>query len=265
MQTGFDSRALVLYGRAVPRPNYQDYKARVLDRYLEVLFSKQHSLQHIEHEYQRYWQFFEKNYARHLPKKRDAKILELGCGLGHLLYCFKKAGYQQVFGVDLSRQLVDFCKSQGHTVEQANILNFIENTTQRYDVIILEGVINYLEKAEVLFLMERIVATLEDKGVCIVKAPNVSTPVLGPNTRYRDFVSEQGFTEESLRQVCVFGGFEKVEVLPLDIFCMVPWPVRYAGRILQWAATLATTVWYALYGRTGTRIFTKDILAVCVK
>jgi 2-polyprenyl-3-methyl-5-hydroxy-6-metoxy-1,4-benzoquinol methylase len=47
-------------------------------------------------------------YDPYLPKNKDARILDFGCGIGHFLYFLNKMGYSNFVGIDISPQQVAF-------------------------------------------------------------------------------------------------------------------------------------------------------------
>src|SRR4051812_26948710 len=120
------------------RPEYADYKKRILDRYVDVLFGRIHDPAGIQGEYVRYARFCEKNYGAFLPRDRGASILDLGCGLGHFLSYLHKAGYRRYLGVDASAQLMEHCRKQGFNVVQGDLIEYVASTRERYDLVVLE-------------------------------------------------------------------------------------------------------------------------------
>ena len=245
-----------------PRADYAVYKKRLLDRYVDVLFGHIHDPAQIHREYERYLRFCRSNYESEMPPDRDARILDLGCGMGHFLNYVRAAGYRRYLGVDVSAQLVEHCRKEGFNVVQADLIDFLEGAQERYDVVILEGVLNYLQKGEVLYVLEKIRSILAPGGKCLIKCINLSNPIVASNTRYRDFVSETGFTEESLRQVCLFAGFRSVDIRPVDVYVTGSGIANLAGRAFASLIALAVRFLFLVHGRPDTRVFSKDMLAV---
>jgi predicted TPR repeat methyltransferase len=245
------------------RPTYADYKKRILDRYVDVLFGHIHDPAKILAEYEQYVRFCTKNYGADMPEDRGASILDLGCGLGHFQNYLRTANYRNCLGVDASEQLIAHCREQGFKVVQSDLIDFVTSTTERYDLVVLEGVLNYLDKGDVLYVLERVRAILVPGGKCFIKCINLSNPIVASNTRYRDFVSETGFTEESLRQVCLFAGFPTVEVHAVDVYVTKSNIANLAGRSLAALVTAMLRFLFALHGRPDTKVFSKDMLAIC--
>jgi len=53
--------------------------------------------------------------------KKDAKILDLGCGPGYFLDEMKERGYTELVGVTLSPGDIALCQSKGHTIKQYDL------------------------------------------------------------------------------------------------------------------------------------------------
>jgi SAM-dependent methyltransferase len=70
-------------------------------------------------------------YIDPLNLKKDAKIIDLGCGPGYFLDEMKDRGYTNTVGVTLSPGDIKMCKDKGHTV-QALDLTFLPQS-QGYD------------------------------------------------------------------------------------------------------------------------------------
>ena len=80
---------------------------------------------------------------------KDISILDLGCGHGTYLHFFKKWGYENVEGCDLSREQVELAHSLGiPEVKEGNIFNYLKDRKKNYDLILLMDVIEHLTTEE---------------------------------------------------------------------------------------------------------------------
>jgi len=206
--------------------------------------------------------FFRHNYLRHLPKNSDARILEVGCGLGQFLAFCRAQGYHHACGIDLSPENVDFCRSGGFDVEGADAAGFLGQSGPDFDAVVMSDVLEHIEKDKVLPLLIQILARLSPGGVLLVKTINLANPILGAHSRYNDFTHEIGWTEESLRQVLLHVGFHPVEIRPSNLYVFYGNPLNYPALVLAKALETLFLFYYRLNGRNTTRIFSKNLLAI---
>lgn len=208
--------------------------------------------------------FFRKNYLSFLPERKDAKIIDLGCGLGNFLMFLRSAGYKNIQGIDASQECVDFCQKEDLDAGVSAILPYLRNTGEKFDVFTLNDVLEHMTKDEMWEVLSLIREHLTNDGVCIIKVPNMSQPFLGIDSRYIDITHEIGFTESSLRQVLKISDFKDIVIFGPDIYVYPNLKNRIAKIV---AKTCDKLVWvlFALYGRTETKIFTKHLVAVVRK
>jgi len=73
---------------------------------------------------QHFWFKAKEQYLRHLIKKPDATILDVGCGSGRNMASFIKRHYK-VIGIDINEQSVKLCQKKGYNVFKADLENEI--------------------------------------------------------------------------------------------------------------------------------------------
>lgn len=59
--------------------NLNNYKANLTNKFIPI-----------NRQYEVYENYYRKNVLKHLPLNKSAKIIDLGCGLGHFFYIFFK-------------------------------------------------------------------------------------------------------------------------------------------------------------------------------
>jgi len=98
-------------------------------------------------------------------KNLKGKILDVGCGIGDMLYC-----YNDIIGTDISWPCVHYCKSKGLKAEimEPDSLPFCP---EEFDSCLLDNVIEHLEKP--LTLLMEIKRVLKDGGIFIIGIPGV--------------------------------------------------------------------------------------------
>lgn len=62
-----------------------------------------------------------------LPVDKSTNIVDLDCGGGKLLYFFKRMGYQNITGVDISPEQAKLAKQVTSNVQEANVLDYLEH------------------------------------------------------------------------------------------------------------------------------------------
>ncbi|MEK7555437.1 MAG: class I SAM-dependent methyltransferase [Patescibacteria group bacterium] len=149
-----------------------------------------------------------KYFGRFLPKDKNAKILDFGCGNGGFVYWLQKIGYQNVEGIDASGEQVEVAKKLGiKNIYQLKDIDAVD----KYDIVFMKDVLEHFNKDEIMALLEKIHKALKDRGVLIIQTPNAESPFSG-RLRYGDFTHEISFTESSVRQALLVSGFKNVVV-----------------------------------------------------
>lgn len=100
--------------------------------------------------------------------KKDSKILDVGCGAGHLLHSLSEAGFTQLLGVD------PFNKEDIHYPSGLKILRqSIFETSDTWDVIMMNH--SYEHVAEQHETLQAIASKLAPGGTCMIRVPTVSS------------------------------------------------------------------------------------------
>lgn len=241
---------------------YHDYRYRLYQHYLSTFFGQAHNPECIAKDYKRYRRYFIRNYARYLPPDKEAKILDLGCGLGHFLHFAKQQGYQHVTGIDISQELVDFCQKQQFDTHVAEITTFLQNTPATFQTIVCTDVIEHHNKDEVLPLLDSIYQALQPGGLGIINTPNINNPFTGPGDRYIAFDHEIGFTESSLRQVLAVANFTSIRIFGHDGYVFYENPLNYLAKLIAFVISKMLYLLSWLYGRNSLKIYDKNLIAV---
>lgn len=201
---------------------------------------------------------------KYFPRDLKSKIVELGCGSGALLYFAKKAGYQNVFGCDVSQEQVELSKKLGLTeVGMQDAMSAIHSfADQSIDVVVSFDVIEHMTKTESLALSREVFRALKPNGKWIVHTVNAESPFFG-RIRYGDLTHEMAFTKESIKQLFGVTGFR-------EITCHEDKPpfhgVKSFIRFLLWKF-VRTLYRFCLAVETGDKngIFSQNFLIVAIK
>jgi SAM-dependent methyltransferase len=148
-----------------------------------------------------------------LPEDRHAKILDVGCGMGHFIQRLLSKGYTNVSGVEVSPEQADFCREKvtKNVFLTADVVGFLSERPESLDCIVLLDVIEHLPRDLVIPTLSAIFNALKPGGSFVVKTGNLAS-LSGMFIRYIDFTHESGFTENSLRQVLRAVGFKEIDV-----------------------------------------------------
>lgn len=148
---------------------------------------------------------------RHFPEDRAARVLDLGCGPGALLFFAREHGYRHVRGVDASATQVQCAHSLGLTdVRHGDVFQAIRDAPPAsLDVVVAFDVLEHLRKDEQLALADAIHAALAPGGRLIAHVPNGDGPFFG-RVFFGDFTHETAFTRSSMNQLLGAAGFSGV-------------------------------------------------------
>lgn len=185
---------------------------------------------------------YKRNYSRFLPDNKQARVLDIGCGMGQFLAFMGQEGYENILGVDISLEAINFCLEKGiNKVEFIDNLEEFLNKSPMYDLIVLNDVIEHIPKEQIIAILEKIYEKLNFCGRIIVKTGNMSS-IIGSNMRYIDFSHEIGFTEYSLLQVLKVCDFKGTVIYPF-VF-----PKNSPIRVFRWAVQkLIHLKWKLIY------------------
>ena len=239
-----------------------DDKKTLYSRYITTHFGKIHDN---NQEFPLHYRYFRKNYLKQLPADRNAKIVDLGCGMGHFLNFLVKEGYKNYTGIDVSKENIEFCRKNKFNVVLGDIFEFLKDTNDTYDVIIMNDIIEHLEKSEIIHLLQLIFNALHHDGRLIIKAPNAANPIMASSSRYSDFTHELLFTEESMSQVLRITGFSQIVIYPQDLYVFYYNPLNYLAKLGNFLLNGIFRILFRFYGRKSTKIFTKNLIAVAIK
>jgi 2-polyprenyl-3-methyl-5-hydroxy-6-metoxy-1,4-benzoquinol methylase len=202
-------------------------------------------------------------FSAFLPKDRNAKILDLGCGNGGFVHWLDSLGYKNVFGLDISNEQVKAAEMLGiKGVSRGDIFDFLPSRRGEFEVIFARDILEHIPREKTLDFVELVAASLHSGGSFVVQTVNAENLLWG-RLRHADFTHEQAFTKDSLRQVMSVAGFKDVQVCPQR-------PIVHGFislmRYILWRSFELFMRGYLLV-ETGSHdgIFTQNVLAVAKK
>lgn len=206
---------------------------------------------------------WENYFGRFLPAGQEAKIVDLGCGTGSLVYWLQEKGYTDAEGVDLSSEQVKEAKRLGiKNIGQSDIKTFLSPKINFYDAIFMRDVLEHFGKDEALTILDLIFAALKHNGTLVIQTTNAENPLFG-RLRYGDFTHETSFTASSIKQILSLVGFQSVAVYPQRP--VVHGPVSLVRAILWMFIELGIGFYLLVATGAGKGIFTENLIAVAEK
>ncbi len=176
----------------------------VFDKYIEISFGEK---KQADFKFEQ----FSLNYRRYFPENKNAVLLDVGIGRGEMLSCMKKWGYVNHLGIDISPSTVNFCRSIKLNCELVgDTIAWVAHKKETFELITLLDVLEHIKKENTIPFLKAVYDSLKDEGILIVQVPNLQAPD-GQLHRYNDITHEVGYIENSLRQVLLAAGFNKIE------------------------------------------------------
>lgn len=150
-----------------------------------------------------------------LPAQRDLRIVELGCGFGHLLRFLAASGYQDLTGVDLDADLAAATRSRlgkRAAIHCQDATAFLAAHPSAFDFVLAYDILEHFDLDSALALARAVHAALRPGGRVVFRTPNMAN-ILGAYSRYLDLTHRIGFTEQSAVQLLRAAGFTDVSLV----------------------------------------------------
>jgi 2-polyprenyl-3-methyl-5-hydroxy-6-metoxy-1,4-benzoquinol methylase len=209
---------------------YQDYYQNQSGRHFQL---------QIEDKMNRDEQLFRAEILPFIPKNKDIKLLDIGCGFGSLINLFKKEGYSTLKGIDLSESQVKIAHDFGmiNEIESTDISTYLADKENYFDVITGIDIIEHFSKDELIELLNTIKKSLRSGGIAIFRTPNIDAPFATVFAN-GDFTHENYMNSSSATQLCLSMGFTNIEVRSSHL--RVEGFLKEIIRVITWAIISAT-------------------------
>ena len=122
-------------------------------------------------------------------------ILDIGCSGGALLRILKKKGYNDVVGIDISKESIKQCKKKG--LKNVHVMNGAKTSfdTEQFDIIIASDILEHIKlEEEALKEWKRI---LKKNGKLLIFVPAFNSLWSNHDNIYRHY---RRYTKKSLRK-----------------------------------------------------------------
>ena len=171
---------------------------------------------------------------KYLPLMRDvdkqALILDLGCGPGHMMEFLIRNKYTNVKGVDISEKQIKTALKKGLNVVLANVSRYLKESQNTFDVILAIDIIEHFTKDEIFELFENMYAALKKKSILIIQTPN-GQGIFSDQIIYDDFTHLTVFNPTSLGQMLGYVNFKDINFYETG---PVPKGLKEIGRFFSW-------------------------------
>ena len=144
-------------------------------------------------------------------------VIEVGCGLGHILMVYHKLGLP-CFGIDVSPTAIAVCQKKGLPVK----LRAVEEETQQYDLVSSDGMLEHFINFEP---MAQHMMRLSRRYVLIIQPNHASfmgktLPYLAELIRGDDIVLEYNYRIGDFIEIFQRNGFQIQQNIPvfMDVF-----------------------------------------------
>jgi SAM-dependent methyltransferase len=194
--------------------------------------------------------------------KKDVRILELGCGRGFFLEFLVNNGYNNVFGIDVSKEQIDIAKVKNLNAEEIGVFEFLKTNNEKFDIIFAIDLIEHFHKDELIALFEGVYKNLLNGGAFVFHTPNG----LGINANriiYGDLTHLTIFTSNSATQLLKLVGFNEIKFFETE-----PYAKNVIGtiRLLFWKVVKLSVNFIRLIETGGTeKILTQNFIGFAKK
>jgi glycosyltransferase involved in cell wall biosynthesis/SAM-dependent methyltransferase len=148
-----------------------------------------------------------------LPSERNANILEIGTGFGHLIRYLIELKYQRVSALDMSSGLLKGVREryadQLENIILADARKYLPTVPETYDTIIMMDVIEHMPLEDARNLLQAIHKALRVGGKVIMRTPNMGN-IMGQYSFYQDITHAYCYTDWSIIHLLEQCGFSQV-------------------------------------------------------
>jgi len=148
-----------------------------------------------------------------LPKNKESRILDIGCGSGRFLNFLKLSGYENIEGVDISQEQIELAKNITNKVYAEDCMEFLKSHENSYDLIVGIDIIEHFNKSEAVEILNLCYKSLKPDGGLIMQTPNAESP-FGLAVRYGDITHEVIFTPESISGLLELFEYKDIQCRP---------------------------------------------------
>jgi 2-polyprenyl-3-methyl-5-hydroxy-6-metoxy-1,4-benzoquinol methylase len=210
-----------------------------------------------------YWSWCSFRYLPVLSRlAKDEPVLELGCGPGYILEFLASRGFQNVQGIDVSREQVNVAKSRGLRASVADVFQFLRSQKKQYSAIIAIDFIEHFTKKELLSLFPLIHSALRKDGMLLLQTPNGQGLFPG-QVIHGDMTHMTIFAQDSLEHILTLAGFRDIHFSETG-----PVPDTLEGKLRTFLWTIireTIRIVRQIEAKNSSRLWTESFICWCCK
>jgi 2-polyprenyl-3-methyl-5-hydroxy-6-metoxy-1,4-benzoquinol methylase len=193
-------------------------------------------------------------------RKRDAPLLDLGCGQGFMLRYLKSVGFTNLTGIDISAEQVERAKASGFNAFQADAFTFLRENKGQFEIVMAIDMVEHFKKEELYELLTLIYEGLKPGGIFVLQTPN-GEGLLPGYVIYGDLTHFTILSPLSLKHILTVTGFENIHIKELGPAFFVHFPLFMGWQIVR---LFAMIIKFLEIGRIQ-KHWTESIICSCQK
>jgi SAM-dependent methyltransferase len=185
--------------------------------------------------YERLCQHYARLFADLMPAlDRDAPVIDVGCGTGHLVHALRVQGFHHVLGIDASREQIGVALRRGLPVRQVDdTVQWLQGHRGAFGTVFALDLVEHIPGADQLAFLQAIRHALRPGGRLICTVPNANA-TFAARMRYIDWTHRMSFTEVSLDFLLHAAGFTDIRIASAEYRPRLPLLIRPA--VVKWLA-----------------------------
>lgn len=169
-----------------------------------------------------------------LPAHKSSRILDIGCGYCQMLKSLQSMGFENLHGIDILPEAVEYGLKEGLSVSLiGDLADYLRAAETTYDLVLMSHVIEHVNKAEIIDILKLIrTSVLSPSGQLYIATPNAQS-LTDCYWAYEDFTHTTIFTSGSIIYVLQRAGYGSIVFLDPDGLKYLSEPKKTLKRALQ--------------------------------
>lgn len=149
----------------------------------------------------------------YLPKDKNAKIMDLGCGCGLMLGYLSRLGYRNLTGIDILPEMIEDARGRLDPSTELVCQDIRDyHTEEKYDLVLMFDILEHFETSDGSEILKIVRNLLKPEGAVIIRVPHAAT-VLASSIRYLGPDHRVIFMQGGLDFMMFPIGFDRGEII----------------------------------------------------